>query len=426
MHEREYDTNLRVPQLIKRNTVLLAFSQCFTGAGMQLGYGIGPLMFVIVSGSSSLAGLSVVLLALSRFLVSYPVGKITDAFGRKPGIMLGLVLALGGALVVGLSMTNHSLSALIAGMLLFGMGMNAAQQMRVAATDMFPPRMRAQALGYVATGSLPGLVIGPLLIAGSDAYAPSVGLEALALPWLLLPVLIIAGMVLVAFIRPDPREIGLRLGEYYPNYTPAKAGPDGSPSADVGSSSDLLRQPATRLAIAANCAAQANMSIVMVLTSLVLSHHGHSLAAIGFSHMFHSAGMFAFTVPLGWLADRFGREKVMYPGLMTTIVGAALVTLGEGISLVTLGTFLVGIGWAAANVAATALIADHAGPVHRGRAIGLNDSVAGAGAVITALITGPLIQRYGLGAAGVAAMMCALPPLLMRARALGDGVYARQ
>ena len=37
----------------------------------------------------------------------------------------------------------------------------------------------------------------------------------------------------------------------------------------------LLRQPTTRLAILSNCAGQGNMAIVMVLTSLVLSHHGH-------------------------------------------------------------------------------------------------------------------------------------------------------
>ena len=100
------------------------------------------------------------------------------------------------------------------------------------------------------------------------------------------------------------------------------------------------------------------MSIVMVLTSLVLAHHGHSLTAIAFSHMFHSAGMFAFTIPLGRLADRFGRERVMYPGVATTLVGAIFVTFGAEYWSVTLGTFLVGIGWSAANVASTALIAD--------------------------------------------------------------------
>src|SRR5918995_3885340 len=127
---------LRIPPLIKRNTVLFALSQSFTGAGMQFAYGLGPLMVIALTHSASLAGLSVGLIGLSRFMVAYPVGKITDTYGRKPGIQLGLALALAGAVLVGLSMIWHSAAALIGGMLVFSMGMNAAQQLRVAATDM--------------------------------------------------------------------------------------------------------------------------------------------------------------------------------------------------------------------------------------------------------------------------------------------------
>src|SRR6185312_8456960 len=55
----------RVPPLIRRNTLLLALSQAFTGAGMGLVYSIGPLMIVGVSGSTALSGLSVTLMGIS-------------------------------------------------------------------------------------------------------------------------------------------------------------------------------------------------------------------------------------------------------------------------------------------------------------------------------------------------------------------------
>jgi MFS family permease len=155
------------------------------------------------------------------------------------------------------------------------------------------------------------------------------------------------------------------------------------------------------------------MSIIMVLTSLVLAHHGHSLGAIALSHVFHTAGMFAFTIPLGRLADRLGRNKVMFPGVATTFVGAAFVAFGTGYVAVTLGTFLVGLGWAAANVAATALIADHAETAERGRAIGFSDSFAGGVSVLAALVTGPLIDWNGLPTAGLTAVLLAFVPLVM-------------
>jgi MFS family permease len=406
---------ITIPPLIKRNTALFALSQSFTGAGMQLAYGIGPLIVVALTGSAGLAGLSVGLIGLSRFMVSYPIGKITDTFGRKPGIQLGLVLALIGTLGVGLSVHLHSAAVLIGGMLIFGMGMNAAQQLRVAATDMFPPFLRAQALGYVALGSLVGIGISPIMISFAEVIAPQLGQDPLGLPWLMQPVLIVSGMVLIAFVRPDPKEIGMRLEQYYPGYAPPARPPAGTGTGAKFSALSLLRYQPTRLAMVSNCAAQGNMAIVMVLTSLVLHHHGHSLSAIAFSHMFHSAGMFAFTVPLGKLADRIGRNKVMYPGVATTLVGAGLVTFTPALWSVTLGTFLVGLGWAAANVAATALIADLVETDKRGRAIGVNDSLAGAMSVLTAVITGPLIEWNGLPAAGVVAVLVALVPLVMLA-----------
>jgi MFS family permease len=402
---------IRVPGLIKRNTALFALSQSFTGAGMQFAYGLGPLMVLAVTHSANLAGLSVALIALSRFLVAYPTGKITDAFGRKPGILLGLGLAMVGTVVLGIAMSLHSAVLLVGGMLVFGMGMNASQQLRVAATDMFPPQMRAQALGYVALGSVVGLVVSPLMISGAEMVAPRLGQDPLGLPWFLLPVLIIGGMTLVAFVRPDPKEIGMNLERYYPDYKPAVPAPGRVPERfSVGA---LMRHIPTRNAVLANCAGQANMSIVMVLTSLVLEHHGHSLTAIAFSHMFHSAGMFAFTIPLGKLADRYGRNTVMFPGVATTLIGAGLVTFTPSFLAVTLGTFLVGLGWAAANVAATALIADNAETAHRGRAIGFADSCAGFVSIFAAFVTGPVIQWYGLPAAGVVAVVVAAVPLVL-------------
>jgi MFS family permease len=103
----------------------------------------------------------------------------------------------------------------------------------------------------------------------------------------------------------------------------------------------------------------------------------------------------------------------MYPGVATALLGAALVTFTPAFWSVTLGTFLVGLGWAGANVAATALIADQTATAERGRAIGVNDSCAGGVSVATAAVTGPLVEWSGLPAAGMTAVLLALVPLAM-------------
>ena len=399
-----------VPPLIRRNIVLFALSQMFTGTGMQFAYGFGPLMVVQLTGSAALAGMSTALIGASRFLISYPVGQITDRWGRRPGIMLGLALALVGALVTGSSMFFGSIAVFVLGMLIFAMGMNGAQQLRVAATDMFLPHRRAEALGYVSLGSLIGLVLSPTIVSLAERTAKVWGQEPLGLPWFMLPALIIPGMALVFLVRPDPKEIGMNLARYYPGYQPPPrpAGKDAE-----FSWAEIMANPRTRLAIVANGAAQGNMTMVMVLTSLVLHHHGHSLTEIATSHLFHTVGMFAFTIPLGRLADRLGNTRVMFPGVGIALVGASLVAFTSGYWLVTLGTFLVGLGWAAANVAATAEIADAFETHKRGRAIGVNESVAGAVNMTAALVTGPIMILGGLPATGAVAVAFALPPLLM-------------
>jgi predicted MFS family arabinose efflux permease len=308
---------------------------------------------------------------------------------------------------------GNSIAIFVGGMLIFGMGMNASQQMRVAATDMFPPQMRAQALGYVALGSLLGLCLMPIMMMLSDRHAASLGVDPLALPWFMVPVLIIGGMGIVRNIRPDPKHIGMNLAHYYPGYcAPQRQGV--GPAAKF-SAWGLLKKPRILIAVVCNCAGQGNMSIVMVLTSLVLSHHGHTLSEISISHAFHSAGMFAFTIPLGKMADRYGRASIMYPGVGISMIGAGLVAFVPTYAMVTLGTFLVGVGWAGANVASTALLADETSTAERGRAIGLNDSFGGSMTVLTAVITGPLIELYGLPATGLAAIILACIPFFLLA-----------
>ena len=153
--------DLRAPKLIKRNMTLFVLSQSFNGAGVQLAYGFGPLMVIALTGSASLAGLIVGIIGASRFLVAYTAGRITDRYGRRPGILLGQILSLIGGLTIGSSLIFDSFIVFVIGMMVFGMGMNAAQQLRVAATDMFPPSRRAQALGYLALGSVIGLMVTP-------------------------------------------------------------------------------------------------------------------------------------------------------------------------------------------------------------------------------------------------------------------------
>lgn len=414
---------LRVPALIKRNTLFLALSQALIGAGMQVPYTLGPLIAVALTGSAGLSGLAISVLGLSRFLVAYPLGRIADTYGRKPGLQLGLTLGLVGTILVGLSILWGSFPAFLGALLLFSMGLSAIHQLRVAAADMYPPARRGQALGWVLTGTVVGIFVTPILVAAGQAVAATSGLDPLALPWLFTPVVILPGMLCVALVRPDPRDIAARLEAYYPGYQPPPGRAAGGGS--KVSIAAFVQDYPMLVAIVSNFCAYGNMSVVMVISSLVLAHHGHDLTAISLALALHSAGMFACSLPLGWLTDRFGRRAIMLPGGIIAALGALLVVFSTAYWSITLGTFLVGLGWSAVNVAATVLITDRTRPFERGSAIGLNDSLGAIASLSVPLIVGPLAAAQGLASTGLlaVAMMVAPIGLLLALREPSPGVF---
>ncbi|MDP2659877.1 MAG: MFS transporter, partial [Dehalococcoidia bacterium] len=296
-------------------------------------------------------------------------------------------------------------------------------QIRVAASDMYPPSRRGLGMGYVLTGSLVGVLVSPAIVAAAQRLSPRIGIDALGLPWLFVPVLIVPAMFLVFAVRPDPQEIALNLEKHYPGY---RALPRTSPAAQPKVTAGTLVRHYPRLAaMVCSFAVQGNMAMMMFLTSLVLHEHGHQLPAISASVSIHVIGMFGFSVPLGWLADRVGRRAVLLAGVVIAGAGSMLVPTSSSYWVITAGTFLVGLGWSAVYIAATALIADTSSAEERGRAIGVNDTFSSISATILPLLAGPLAVAAGFQSVGILGMFLMAPPflLLMRLREPLPGKY---
>jgi MFS family permease len=399
------------PSIVKRNTLLLAAAQAFVGVGNQMVPTLGAIIVARLLGSAHLAGLATGTLGVSRFLISYPIGRVADLYGRRIAVVLGLVLGLAGALGTGLSVLSGSFALFLAGILVFGAGVGAGYQLRVAAADMYPPSRRAQGLGFVLTGSLVGALGGPILITAAQNWSGLLGVDPLALTWILVPVVIVPGIGLVLAVHPDPKEIAANLERYYPGYSPPRTqGTDGTAATGVLT---FFRDLRLQVAFATSFAAQGNMAMIMAFTSLALDHHGHPLPAISVAVTIHVIGMFGFSLPLGWLADRMGRRAVMLLGFLLLAGGAVLVPATSHYWIIVTGTFMVGLGWSAATVAATAVIADATYTFERGRAIGTNDTASAAAAIALPLLAGPAVELFGLSALGILGAGVVVPPFVL-------------
>jgi MFS family permease len=408
------ERRIGIPPLIKRNTVLLALTQAFVGMGNQTTPTLAPILVVQMLGSAALSGLGASILGFSRLIVAFPIGYLTDRYGRKAGLMVGLVLTLIGTLVIGGAVAQGSFPWVVVGLVIFGLGVGAGQQLRLAAADMFVPARRGEGLGYVLTGSLVGAVAAPVLIAGSEAIAASAGQDRLTVVWFLLPLIIIPSMALVFMIRPDPKTIAQNLSKYYPGYvepTSYRASVEGQ-----GSLGAWIRHYPLATAFANSFAALGVMVMMMAMTSLALDHHGYGLSLISVSVSLHVVGMFGFSIPFGRLSDRIGRRNVMLLGNAIVAVGSILVPTSQDYFVITAGTFFVGLGWSCINVASSALITEVVGPAERGRAIGLSDTISQSSSIIMPLAAGPLVEWAGLPALAVVALAVQAVPVIMLAR----------
>lgn len=405
-------SSIGIPPLIRRNTVLLALTQAFVGMGNQTTPTLAPIIVVQMLGSAALSGLGTSILGVSRLAIAFPVGWLTDRYGRKAGLMLGLVLTLIGSLVIGPAMALGSFPLVVVGLVIFGLGVGAGQQLRLAAADMFVPARRGEGLGYVLTGSLIGAVAAPALIAGGETLAAWTNQDRLSVVWFLLPLILVPSMLLVRMIQPDPKTIAQNLETYYPGY---KA-PVRSASEPTGSLKIWLRHLPLATAFANSFAALGVMTMMMAMTSLALDHHGYGLSAISVSVSLHVVGMFGFSIPFGRLSDRIGRRNVMLLGNVITAVGSILVPTSPDYFVITAGTFLVGLGWSCVNVASSALITEVVGPAERGRAIGLSDTISQSSSIVMPLAAGPLVEWAGLPALAVVALAVLAVPVIMLAR----------
>ena len=411
-----------IPPLIKRNTLYLASSQAFTGAGGQMVPTLAPLLVTQMIGSAALAGIGTSITGLSRLIIAYPIGRLTDTYGRKPGVILGLLLVGLGASITGVAAMMQYFPIFLLGILVIGLGTGAVQQLRVAAADMFPPNRRAEGLGYVLTGSLVGAMIGPVLIRTAEAVSDSVDIEPIALAWFFVPIAVVISMAMVLRVRPDPKEIAANLGDYYPDYIPPEI--PQTPAGKVGILYFLNHYPKLTAFVSMFCV-QGNMNMMMTMTALALRRHDFSLSAISLSVAIHVMGMFGLSLPLGRLADRVGRRNVMLLGLVLASAGSWFVVATPSYTIITTGTFLVGLGWSCVNIAATALYADTTSPSERGRVIGANDTFTAAAAISMPLVGGVIVEYMGMPVLGIFGMALMVPALLflLKLREPSPGVY---
>lgn len=369
---------------LQRTTLrVLVISNVVGGVAVASGFAVSGLLAENISGSTSMAGLVATSTTLGAAILAVPLAGLARSHGRRVSLATGYLIAtVGAALSIVAAQIDSLLLLLLAGCL-FGSGSAANLQSRYAATDAADPKYLARSLSVVVWATTIGVVVGPNLTGLGGSLGESVGVLALAGPYLFSVIAFALSLSTVWF--------GLRRLQQSTPRTKVERQPLATTFRRV------VAIPHARLGLLAIATAHSVMVGVMSMTSVHLRHHGASLTVVGFVISGHVAGMYALSPVMGWLADRLGRIPTIGIGLAVLAVAMTVAALApdEAHGLTALALVLLGLGWSACLVAGSTLLSNSVPTDIRTSAQGLSDLTMGAFASIAGTAAGPVLAGLG-------------------------------
>lgn len=435
----------------RRTVALLGAAQIFSGIGTGATVSIGSLLAVELSGSTAWAGSVATVMTLGAALAALPLASLAERRGRRVGLVTGLAAALAGAVLMVVAVVTGIFALLVLGSAGVGLGAASSLQARFAALDLADAEHRGRALSAVVWATTIGAVAGPNLVQPGAAVGQALGLPPIAGPFVIAAAGLMLGCgLLIAGLRPDPLLLARELAaaRIADHIKPESVSQEPLPvrrSTLIRGLGAVRHTPPALLALAAVVGAHAVMVGVMSMTPVHLlglvspgDHAGHmaagdSLVIIGFTISLHIAGMFALSPVLGWMTDKAGRTQTIALGF--SLILAAVLTAGFGQAStvsVAAGLILLGLGWSAATISGSTLLAESVDQEDRVAVQGVSDMLMGAAGAVGGAVSGLVLSWTGYqglnmagGAVAAAVLAAALLVLLAgRHRVAGEAELA--
>ncbi|MDF2066712.1 MFS transporter [Bacillus sp. Cr_A10] len=373
--ESYIDSPEKLKSLYRRVLFVVSLSQIFGGAGLAAGVTVGALLAQQMLGTDAYAGVPAALFTLGSAGAALIVGKISQRYGRRTGLSIGFIVGGLGAIGVVIAALMNSVILLFASLLIYGAGTATNLQARYAGTDLANKKQRATAISTTMVMTTFGAVAGPNLVEVMGEFASFIGVPPLAGPFILsATAFILAGLVLLIMLRPDPLDIANRIAAYKQEYEPVNK-------------RDFVDKAINRRGLMIGATVMVLTQIVMVaimtMTPVHMKHHGHGLNEIGIVIGFHIGAMYLPSLITGILADKVGRTTMSIASGITLLFAGLLAAFAPSDSMVllVLALSLLGLGWNFGLISGTALIVDSTEPSTRAKTQGTLDvfiALAGA------------------------------------------------
>jgi MFS family permease len=383
------------PRISRRVTGTLFAAQSLGRAAFVACSTVGALVAVQLGGQAVWAGVPAAVLQLTGAFAALGVAALTEQIGRRKGLALGLAVGALGTAVAAVASVVDALPIFLGGLMLMGVASAAMLLGRFAVAEVHAPERRGQAISNVVIGGAVGSIVGTLVVAPMGRLALRFGMNELAGPYLAgVVILSAASLATVVWLRPDPRDVGRKMAAKHPE--PVLSGSAARPVTQV------MRTPAVLAAISTMAFSQMAMVTVMVISTLHMKDHGHTLTHISVVIASHTLGMFGLSWIAGRLTDRWGRGPVMLVGTGLLVLACALAPLFAGVLPLSVVLFVLGFGWSCCFVAGSTVLSDQLAPPERAMVQGTSDLLIGVVTAAASLGGGLLFAYAGYSSVCIA------------------------
>jgi multidrug resistance protein len=340
-----------------------------------------PFYATHLGANATVVGLLVSAFSVAQLAVAPVWGRFSDRYGRRPAILVGLLLTSCAYVIFAFA---ASVPVLLLSRLVQGLGGGTIGVVQAYVADASPPEQRTKSLGWLSAvtslGAVAGPAFGSLMISLGGRAAPGLAAAALAL-------LVAAFATRFLLESHQLRATGS-------HGVPSRTRP-GQAIARVVSH---WQEPASRLIWIYTIGIGAFYGTIQVVPLLLQHRWAVTEENIGYFVMYLGGmGVVVRSLVLGRMVDLLGDARLSRLGIALLAVGLACTGLaGNGPTLL-VGFTLMPLGTAFLFPSVTGLLSRVVPGNERGLYMGVQHTFGGVSRVLFPVGAGLLMDRFGLG-----------------------------
>jgi MFS family permease len=328
--------------------------------------------------SATLVGVLISAFSIAQLAVAPVWGRFSDRYGRRPAILVGLVVTAIAYLIFAAA---GSVLALLLSRVVQGIGGGTIGVVQAYVADASTSEQRTKSLGWLSAvtslGAVAGPAFGSTMVALGGRHAPGVAAAALAL--------LVAG-----FAWRYLSETHMPMGSQ------AATGTTGL--AAIKRVISHWQEPAPRLIWIYAIAIGAFYGTMQTVPLLLQERLGVTERNIGYFVMYLGGmGVLVRSLVLGPTVDRLGEARLSRLGIGLLATGLVLTGLAHDLPVLAVGFTLMPIGTAFLFPCVTGLLSRVVAGGERGLYMGVQHTFGGVSRVIFPIAAGIGMDRLGVG-----------------------------